>query len=140
MRDVKVDQLSRWIDGEFTGVRGVNLLAGHIIDVRLHFTPEDAISVAAKLLRDQKYRIAHALVRSGIYQNWRLANRRSLRSDQPDDAYHIVNASYADFFVTTEPDQADHFRLAVPALSVFVYDSDEPLISWLPRTISDFSV
>lgn len=134
--NVKLAQLSDWIADEMGSERGTTLLAGHIVHVLREHAPDDVIRIAKKMLHSGEYRIAHSLVRNGIYLNWRLANRSSLRGDVPDDAYHVVSATYADFFVTTDQDQADQVRHSVPALRVLEYDRADAILNWLPGTIA----
>jgi hypothetical protein len=136
LRGVTLAQLPDWITTEMTSERGVSLLAGHVNHVLPTLAFDDCIRVARKLLGLPRFRISHGLVRSAIYLNWRLANRGSLRSDLPDDAYHVVSASYGDLFVTTEKDQADQALYSVPCVRTSLYDRLVPLVRWLPGIIA----
>jgi hypothetical protein len=135
LQSIKPAQLSDWIASELTNERGTALLAGHIMHVLPQHELADVIRIAKKMLDSSKYRIARSLVRNGIYLNWRIANRQSLRGDVPDDSYHVVSASYADFFTTTDADQANQVRHTIPALHVCVYDRTDEILNWLPRSI-----
>lgn len=98
--------------------------------------PKELAWFAKRLLAAPRYRVSHALVRSDIYLNWRYAHRGSLRGDLPDDAYHVVNASYSDVFLTTEQDQADQLSHAVVGIRPVVYTGDESLLTWLPKAVA----
>jgi hypothetical protein len=137
LRGVTLAQLPDWIANEVTSERGVYLLASHVIHVLPNLAFDDCVSVARKLLASARFRLARALVRSAIYLNWRLANRGSLRSDLPDDAYHVVSASYCDLFITTEKDQADQAFYSAPAIHASLYDLQTPLLKWLPNAVAN---
>jgi len=131
LRQVSSQKLPRWIARQATGPRGREVLAG-----RLHAEfPSNTLSelsyTAKKLLASRRYRVSHALVRSDLYVNWRCANRGSLRSDIPDDIFHVVNASYCDIFITTDRDQASYAVHALPSAKVLVYEGSAPLLKWL---------
>ena len=50
------------------------------------------------------------MVRSDLYLNWRYCRRGSLGKDMPDDNYHIVNASYCEAFVTSDPELVSYAK------------------------------
>ena len=104
------------------GPAGQFVLLGHL---RAEF-PENSVTdlaaVASLLLRSSRYRFSHAMIRSDLYLNWRCANRGSIRSDLPDDTFHVVSAAYSEFFVTTEPDQANIARYSIDGVRAFVCD------------------
>ena len=128
-------ELPRWIQRELRGTRGRRALQGHLALV-FHRRPDRRVTFLAKrLLSDARYKVAHALVRSDLYLNWRYVQRGSLRRDLPDDTYHAVNASYCRCFVTTEADQAEHAAYTNPTASTRVYREGEPLLTWLIRGI-----
>jgi hypothetical protein len=54
-----------------------------------------------------------------------------LRSDIPDDIFHVVNAGYCDIFITTDRDQASYALHALPSAEVLVYEGTAPLSKWL---------
>jgi len=131
LRGITLSALGDWLDREARSPRAINMLSGHLIHVLPNLALSEANRIAGNLLASREYPLSTALVRNGIYLNWRLANRGSLRSDVPDDAYHVVNASYCHSFVTTEKDQGDQVRLSMPSLRVSVYDRSVALGTWL---------
>jgi hypothetical protein len=131
LRQVPIQRLPRWIARQASGPRGREVLAGHL---HAQFPSETlkALSYTAKrLLASHRYRASHALVKSDLYLNWRCAVRGSLRSDVPDDMFHVVNASYCDIFITTDSDQASYAGHALYNAEVLVYDGTTPLLKWL---------
>lgn len=86
---------------------------------------------AERILANPEYRVSQAFFRSGIYFVWRSARRGSLRADVPDDAFHTVNASPCDVFLTTERDQANHATLFTLRMRALVYKGQKPLIKWM---------
>lgn len=131
LRQVSSQKLPRWIARQATGPRGREVLAGHLHAEFPSNTLSELSYTAKKLLASRRYRVSHALVRSDLYVNWRCANRGSLRSDIPDDIYHVVNASYCDILVTTDQDQASYVGHALYNAEVLVYDGTAPLLKWL---------
>jgi hypothetical protein len=131
LRQVSSPNLPRWIARQATSAKGRAVLAGHL---QTEF-PSNALNelshTAKRLLASRRYRVSHALVRSDLYVNWRCAHNGSLRSDVPDDIFHVVNASYCDLFVTTDRDQASYVIHALNHSKVLLYDKTEPLSKWL---------
>jgi hypothetical protein len=111
--------------------RGRAVLAGHLQAQFPDNAVKDLSYTAKKLLASRRYRVSHALVRSDLYVNWRCANHGSLRSDVPDDIFHVVNASYCDLFITTDGDQASYVGQSLNRSKVLLYDKTEPLSKWL---------
>jgi hypothetical protein len=52
-------------------------------------------------------------------------------SDVYDDAFHVVNAAYCDFFVTKDQEQAGYAPLIVPGTSVILMKHGEGLLDRL---------
>jgi hypothetical protein len=124
-------ELKRWITREAKSMRGRRALQGHLAMVFGRKPDRQLTQLAKRLRAGARYKVAHALVRSDLYLNWRCARRGSVRGDLPDDTYHAVNASYCELFVTTESDQADHAAHTNPHLRAMVYDGQEQLQTWL---------
>ncbi len=119
---------------------GRTMLLGHLRRKFPRDSPESLAVVAKLLLESPKYRAAHALTRSDIYLAWRCATRGSLRSDLPDDTFHVVSASYCDIFVTTEADQADIALHAVEGIETRVFNQDEIISDGLLNGIQTSAV
>jgi hypothetical protein len=116
--------LSHFIKTQGVGRHGQLLLLGHLSAEFRQNSRDDLACVAALLLQSSRYRVSHVMVRTGLYLNWRCAQRGSIRSDLPDDTFHIVNAAYSDVFVTTEDDQADIARHAIEGIRTLVCEPD----------------
>lgn len=52
----------------------------------------------------QKCPALSAAVRADLFINWRIATGRVMQHDRWDDLRHCINATYADLFVTDDPD------------------------------------
>jgi len=129
-------ELPRWIQQELRASRGRQALKGHLALV-FRRKPDRQLTILAKrLLARGRHKVAHALVRSDLYLNWRYVQRGSLRRDLPDDTYHAVNACYCESFVTTEADQAEHAAYTNPTMATIVYSGAAPLGSWLRQVIA----
>lgn len=128
-------ELLRWINREVKGTRGRRALQGHLAMVFRRKPDRQLTLLAKRLLAGARYRVAHALVRSDLYLNWRCARRGAVRGDLPDDTYHAVNACYCEIFATTEPDQAEHAAHTNPPMATAVYTGGEPLHTWLLQAI-----
>lgn len=131
LRKIRVDQLRDWLSEEARSEKGVSLLAGHLVDVLQEELFPKLRVIAENLLASDEYRVSHALVRNGIYLNWRLAHRGSVPTSSFDDAYHVVNASYCSKFLTTDKDQADQVSHSLASVHVRYYDQREPFGAWL---------
>lgn len=128
------DALPDFLRTASQGPAGQFLLLGHL---RMEFPEnslEDLAGVARLLLLSPRYRVSHALTRSGLYLNWRCANRGSIRSDLPDDTFHIVSAAYSDVFATTETDQANIAGHAIEGIQTLVCDQSESISDQLKTT------
>jgi hypothetical protein len=129
-------EVPRWIRRELRGTRGRQALQGHLALVFQRKPDRQLTLLAKRLLARERYKVAHALVRSDLYLNWRYVQRGSLRRDLPDDTYHAVNACYFGWFVTTEADQAEHAGYSNPTMATLVYTGAVPFCSWLARVIT----
>jgi hypothetical protein len=135
LRGITEDELRRWINRELTRTPGRRALQGHLAMVFQRKPDRQLTQLAKRLLAGVGYKVAHALVRSDLYLNWRCARRGSLRRDLPDDTYHAVNACYCQSFVTTERDQAEHAAYTNPTATTCVYEGSKPLQTWLLQSI-----
>jgi len=133
--------LSQFLDKESRDITGRRLLAKYLSDIfptfnmELPFAPEE---FAVRLLKSTSNRVAHAIVRSDIYQNWRAARGETVRRCVPDDSYHVVNASYCDVFVTEDRDgQGDAAKCAIPGITVLICGNRAvPVAEWLLESLS----
>ena len=123
--------LADFLDAQTVGSAGQFLLLGHLRKEFPNDSVTDLAQVAAKLLQSPKYRAAHVMTRLDLYLNWRCANRGSMRSDLPDDSFHVVSAAYCNLFVTTEQDQADLARYAIEGIKTLVYPKELDFLEWL---------
>lgn len=132
------------LDRESVGSAGQDLLQKYLTQVFELVSqpmPLTGRQLAQTLLFSASNRVAHAVVRSDIYQNWRAARSKLSSNAQgvliakciPDDSYHVVNACYSAVFVTEDRDgQALAAQYVVPELNVLVYrDRNEPILDWL---------
>ena len=131
LKQVSSVNLPRWIARQATSARGRTVLAGHLKVEFPSNTSNELYYTAKKLLASRRYRVSHALVRSDLYANWRCANNGSLRSDVPDDIFHVVNASYCDIFITTDRDQGSYVAHARDDFKVLLYAKTDPIAKWL---------
>lgn len=131
LKQIALERLEDWMAEEVRSERGASLLIGHLAQV----LPEEMLSqlggIAARLLASDQYRVSQALVRNGIYLNWRLAHRGSVPTSSFDDAYHVVNASYCDKILTTDKDQAEQVSCSLVGVRVGLYDYVRPLKTWV---------
>jgi hypothetical protein len=138
LRSVHRSDLGDFLDQQIQGSSGRQLLAKYLSQIFPMFKeqfPIAADELAVRLLESKSNRVAHAIVRSDIYQNWRAAGRESgaVRPSVPDDSYHVVNASYCDMFITEDQDgQADAASHALAGVRALVYrDRQIPFFNWL---------
>ncbi len=138
LRSVNRANLGKFLDEQIQGSSGRQLLAKYLSQIFPMFNqelPTAADELAARLLESRSNRVAHAIVRSDIYQNWRAARKEfgAVRQSVPDDSYHVVNASYCDVFITEDRDgQADAASHALVDVTALVYrDRQVPLLNWL---------
>jgi hypothetical protein len=131
LKQIAPERLEDWMVEEIRSERGASLLMGHLAQV----LPKEMFShlngIAARLLASDQYKVSHALVRNGVYLNWRIAHRGSVPTSSFDDAYHVVNASYCDKVLTTDSDQAEQVSRSLVGVRVGVYDYGRPLKTWL---------
>jgi len=120
LRAVREDALPDFLRMASLGRAGQHVLQNHLCQEFPRNLPGDLAGVARILLRSSRYRASHAMTRSDLYLNWRCANRGSIRSDLPDDTFHVVSAAYCHVFVTMEADQADVARHAIEGIQSIV--------------------
>jgi hypothetical protein len=135
LRKIPVARLDGWLTEEARSERGMTFLAGHLAGVLPENMFPNLDVIAGDLLASGEYRVSHALVRNGIYLNWRLAHRGSVPTSSFDDAYHVVNASYCSKFLTTDRDQAEQASHSLPGVRVHYYDEKKPLQAWLSDNV-----
>lgn len=131
LEKVSDDSLADFLDAHTVGSAGQFLLLGHLRKEFPNDSVTDLAQVATLLLRSPRYRAAHAMTRLDLYLNWRCATRGSMRSDLPDDSFHVVSAAYCDVFVTTDPDQADLAQYAIRGIEILVYPKRLDVLGWL---------
>ena len=131
LKQIVPEQLEDWMEREVRSERGVSLLMGHLAQVLSKEMFSELRGIASQLLASDQYKISHALVRNGIYLNWRLAHRSSVPTSSSDDAYHVVNASYCHKVLTTDSDQAEQASYSLAGGRVGLYDYGTPLETWV---------
>jgi hypothetical protein len=149
LRSLMPAELPDFIERRSRGSEGQSLLAKYLPQVFSDCRCEQPIAadeLAAKLLQSPTNRTAHATVRSGIYQIWRVTHNQDktektprVRRDVPDDLYHVANASYCHVFVTENRDgQAEAARYALPGCQILLYgDRKAPFFDWLCKNLAD---
>jgi len=142
LRAVEPAALSTFLDEQVGGPTGCHLLAKYLSQIFPMFKetlPMAADELATMLLESSSNRVARAIVRSDIYQNWRAARKDCtvVQQSVPDDSYHVVNAGYCDQFVTEDRDgQADAASHALFDITASVYrDRQVPFFHWLEEQI-----
>ncbi len=135
LRSINRDALPRFLGTAATGGPGRALLAKHLLNEFPSNSPHEAQTVATLLLNSRKYRLSRSMVRADLYLNWRCAHRESLRADLPDDTFHVVSASYCDFFLTTERDQSEIATLALEGITAAHHDGVESALDWISTAI-----
>jgi hypothetical protein len=132
---VSDDGLSSFLATESTGPTGERLLLGHL-SRQFPDDPVDELRQVVKLLlADPRYRISRAFPRADLYLNWRCAKRGSIRSDLPDDVFHVISAAYCDVFVTTEGDQADIARHVIDGIRTIICNPRESISTRIQQEI-----
>ena len=122
--------VSRWIAREMKH-SARRMLTGHLAKVINGQSLRELTWLAGRLLGSSRYRVSHAMVRSDFYLNWQYCQTGALGKDVPDDNYHAVNASYCDFFATTDPGLAHYMSHVLTQAKVELYDRNLPLANWL---------
>jgi hypothetical protein len=123
--------LPKFMDELCVGVEGIGALQRHLRDLFPEESDSELTETAWRLLRSKLYRVARAITRADIYLCWRCVHRGSLRSDLPDDTFHVTAAAYCQDFLTTEPDQAEIATRTIDGIRARIYSGDEPVIQWL---------
>lgn len=132
LRAIREDQLEGWLSEQILRDDGAAVLTSHLVRIYDGLSVDLAILNALALLRHPASRIAKGVVRADLYSNWRCANRKSNKKDLVDDMYHVLNASYCDFYATAEPKQAEYAPLLLTRWTrVAIYAGDAPLGDWL---------
>jgi hypothetical protein len=67
-------------------------------------TQEELAPVAQKMLADESYRTAHAMVRGDFYVRWRALNG-AVSKDVHGDCLNIVHGAHCDVYATADSDQ-----------------------------------
>src|SRR5216683_208546 len=130
LASISEESVGQWISQEMKR-SARRILTGHLAHVIPGQPLRDLTWLAKRLLASSRYRVSHAMVRSDLYLNWRYCQRGSLGKDIPDDNYHAVNASYCDFFATTDPGLAHYMSHVLTKTKVELYDRNLPLAKWL---------
>jgi len=123
--------LQQFMDEHCVAASGWRVLQAHLRSLFPHDPESDLAAAAWKLLHSARYRVARAITRVDIYLCWRCVHRGSIRSDLPDDAFHVTAAAYCQDFLTTERDQAEIATRALDGIRARVYTGDEPILQWL---------
>jgi hypothetical protein len=131
LRKISIDRLNDWLKEEARSETGVSLLSAHLRDVLPEVPSRKLWEIAGTLLASDEYRLSHALVRNGIYLNWRLAHRGSVPTSCFDDAYHVVNACYCNKFLTTDKDQVEQALHSLATVQVGYFEPGKPFDAWL---------
>ncbi len=128
--------LSAFLATEGVGPTGERLLSGHLSREFPHDPIDELRDAARLLLSSKRYRVSRALTRADLYLNWRCARRGSLRSDLPDDTFHVISAAYSDVFVTTEADQACIAQYTLEEIHTVVCEPKESLLDRITTEIA----
>jgi hypothetical protein len=131
LKKIPKELLKDWLTEEVQSERGVEFLARHLDGVMQGEPFPKLRQIAKNLLASKEYRVSNALVRNGIYLNWRLAHSGSVETSSFDDAYHVVNASYCNKFLTTDSDQAEQASYSLVGSQIGYCEPGEPLDLWL---------
>jgi hypothetical protein len=133
LKKIPKELLKDWLTEEVQSERGVEFLARQLDGVMpVQGKPFPKLrEIAENLLASTEYRVSNALVRNGIYLNWRLAHRGSVETSSFDDAYHVVNASYCNKFLTTDSDQAEQASYSLVGSEIGYCEPGQPLDLWL---------
>jgi hypothetical protein len=129
--------IDNWIRQALKEHAARRMLSGHLAAVLAESSLKDLTRIAKRLLASPQYRVAHAMVRSDLYLNWRYCRRGSLGKDMPDDNYHIVNASYCEAFVTSDPELVAYAKHVLKQTGVFLYSRDVPVLTWLKNIAAE---
>jgi hypothetical protein len=124
------ESVGRWIAQEMQR-SARRILTGHLAHITDGQPLRNLTWLAKRLLASSRYRVSHAMVRSDLYLNWRYCQRGSLGKDMPDDHYHAVNASYCDYFVTSDPGLARYMSDVLTQTHVALYDRGSSIANWL---------
>jgi hypothetical protein len=136
MREVAREDLPSWLAQQSTKPRGAVILAVYLGSQFPENRPVELLRVAERLLLDERYKVSRALTTDALYFQWRGANYGSVPKDFNEDMYHAVNASYCDFFVTDDVDQATHAAYASNQFRPLLCDTEAPLLEWLPLRVA----
>lgn len=121
------------------GPAGQFLLLGHLLREFSKNSSYELARVAELLLQSPRYRASRVMTRADLYLNWRCVKRGSIRSDLPDDTFHVVSAAYCDVFASTETDQANIARHAIEGVQTIVCNPNElvseQLLKGVRRTV-----
>jgi hypothetical protein len=123
--------LPKFMDELCIGVEGMGALQRHLRDLFPEESDSELTVTAWRLLRSNLYRVARAITRADIYLCWRCVHRGSLRSDLPDDTFHVTAAAYCHDFLTTEPGQAEIATRTIDGTRARIYTGDQPVLQWL---------
>jgi hypothetical protein len=123
--------LTQFMDEHCVSSTGWRTLQRHLRSLFPEDTEAELALASWKLLQSDRYSVARAITRIDIYLCWRCVHRGSLRSDIPDDAFHVTAAAYCQDFLTTEPDQAEIATRALDGIRARIYIGDEPILQWL---------
>ncbi len=130
LSEISEESVGRWIAKEVKH-SARRILKGHLVKQVNGLSLRELTWLAKRLLGSSHYRVSNAMVRSDIYLNWRYCRRGALGKDIPDDNYHAVNASYCNFFVTTDPGLAEYMSHVLRNTKVRLYGRKSPIRNWL---------
>jgi ferredoxin-thioredoxin reductase catalytic subunit len=115
LQGISPQDIAGFLASAGVGATGQNLLQKYlaqVFELLSQSMPLTGRQLAQTLLSSTSNRVAQAVVRSDIYQNWRAAQSKLSSTAEsvliakciPDDSYHVVNACYCDVFVTEDRD------------------------------------
>jgi hypothetical protein len=131
LQKISIVRLKNWLIEEARSMRGVDFLARQLVGALPGESLPKLCEVADGLLASDEYKLSHALVKNGLFLNWCLANRGSVPTSSFDDAYHVVNASYCNKFLTTDKNQAEQASYSLAGVQVGYCEPNKPFERWL---------
>jgi hypothetical protein len=131
LRNISPADVRSWLKNETYSADGRKLLLDYLIGRFPEQDINELTQYSVALLRSGSYS-AEALVRAGLYYNWRCAHRSSNPKDLLDDMYHVCNAAYCHIYLSAERQQTEYAsNLLQNGTQIYIYERSHPLDEWL---------